>query len=59
MSHASLDRELSTAKGILARAVNTERDLRKALADAGATGLSKEEVHIERQQRCLKTRRIQ
>lgn len=44
MSHASLDRELTTAKGILARAAQTEKELRGLLSDAEAAGAGDKHV---------------
>ena len=38
MTHPSLDRELTTAKGILSRAAQTENELRALLSDAEAAG---------------------
>ena len=44
MSHASLDRELTTAKGILARAAQTETELRALLSEAEAAGAGDKHV---------------
>ena len=44
MSHRSLDRELTTAKGILARATQTEKELRGLLSDAEAAGAGNKQV---------------
>ncbi len=44
MSHASLDRELATAKGILSRAAQTEQELRGLLSDAEAAGADDKNV---------------
>ncbi len=44
MSHRSLDRELTTAKGMLARAAQTEKELRTLLSDAEAAGTDNKQV---------------
>ena len=44
MSHASLDRELATAKGILGRAAQTEKELRGLLSEAEAAGAADKNV---------------
>ena len=48
MSHASLDRELTTAKGILTRAAQTEKELRALLSDAEAAGAGNKNVRQSR-----------